>query len=615
MPMTRYAWRLALCLCALSCGSAPEADGPARKPNFVVLLVDDWGWSDAGCLGSDLYQTPNIDALAAEGMRFTNGYAACTVCSPTRAALMTGQYPGRTRVTDFIRGHSFPNELYSPPDWTMKIEQRHTTLAEALRSAGYRTAIVGKWHLEPTGEADEDDYSPEKHGFEINVGGNEWGAPATYFHPYAKEGSPRVMGPLPPGGKEGDYLTDRLTDEALKILDGWGDEPFLLYFPYYTVHTPIEAKPELLARFEPLVKPGMRHQDPSYAAMVASLDESIGRLRAKLQELGVADNTVILLAGDNGGLDQNGAGRPTENAPLREGKGSAYEGGVRTPTIIHWPGVTQAGAVSAEPVITVDLYPTVLEIAGAQGDPEHNAQVDGVSLTPLLRDPRASLNREALYWHYPHNHSGGATPHSAIRAGDWRLVEFYEGERAELYNGRRRGRDQGPPPRCRKGRRAASQAAGVAREGSRPAARAESELRSEQTAAVAGGLSCGRRPCREMSRRFFLDPGARSIVGVPRRSQVAGSSAPHPSPPGYAGMSRSLGVARTAGEGRPGASEGSSLRDDTAGLTPATRSIGGLQRRCANFVPGKVRFGLMAVQGSDKVRLVFTESGPGALRG
>jgi arylsulfatase A-like enzyme len=397
-----------------------------------VLLADDWGWTDAGCQGSDLYQTPNIDRLARDGMRFTNGYAACTVCSPTRAALMTGQYPARTHVTDFIRGHEFPHEKLKVPDWTMKIEQRHTTMAEALRGKGYRTAIVGKWHLEPRGDADEADYEPAKHGFEINVGGNEWGAPATYFHPYTKEGSPRVMGPLPPGGQDGDYLTDRLTDEALNILDQWRNEPFLLYFPFYTVHTPIEAKAEDIEKFKPLVKEGMRHTDPEYAAMVASLDRAVGRLRVHLDQLGIAHNTVILLAGDNGGLDGNG--RPTDNAPLRAGKGTAYEGGVRTPTFAYWPGVTKPGSATNEPVITMDLYSTVLDIADVELDPAYAAQVDGLSLVPLLRDPTATLGRQTLYWHYPHYHNFGANPYSAIRDGDWRLVEFYEDGRVELYN-------------------------------------------------------------------------------------------------------------------------------------------------------------------------------------
>ena len=434
----RYLATFAVAIFLAGCTGSPTGGNEAPPPNFLILLVDDLGWTDLGCFGSDFYETPNIDQLAADGIRFTHGYAACTVCSPTRAALMTGMYPGRTNVTDWIPGHQRPRAQLRPPDWTMKLEHRHTSLAEALGAEGYRTAHVGKWHLMPRYEPDVMmDFAPEHHGFELNIGGNEWGAPGSYFHPYERVDRNRVS-PLPEGGQEGDYLTDRLTDEALKILDDFRDEPFLLYFPYYTVHTPIQAKPEDQARFEPLSDPDKRHRSPAYAGMLAALDRSVGRLREGLETLGIAERTVIVFTGDNGGLDRKGPdgrmGNPTENHPLRAGKGSAYEGGVRTPTIYYWPGVTPSGTVDDTPVITVDIYPTVLDIAGVTGDPDHNQQVDGVSLAGLLRNPDSRLNRDTLYWHYPHYHNGGATPYSAMRDGDLRLVHFYEDDRVELYD-------------------------------------------------------------------------------------------------------------------------------------------------------------------------------------
>jgi len=415
-------------LTACSSGAAAKRD----RPNFLILFVDDMGWSDLGVTGSDLYETPAIDQLAADGVRFTTAYAACTVCSPSRAALMTGMYPARTHVTDWIRGHIRPHAKLKVPDWTMKLEHKYTTIAEALKGAGYKTAHIGKWHLMPRGEPDEDDYLPTREGFDINIGGNAWGAPATYFYPYRR--GKRGLGPMPPGGHEGEYLTDRLTEEAIKVLDQWKDSPFLMYFAFYNVHMPLEAKQEDIDHFTPLIKPGLRHHNATYAAMVASVDRTVGRMREKLAELGLAENTVIIFTSDNGGLDRKGTGDPTENAPLREGKGSVYEGGVRVPAIVYAPGVTPAGTTTDEPIITMDFYPTILALAGVEGDPKHNANVDGVNLLPLLKDPGARLGRQTLYWHYPHYHSQGATPYSALRDGDFRLIEFFEDDHVELYD-------------------------------------------------------------------------------------------------------------------------------------------------------------------------------------
>jgi len=412
-------------------GVAAADDGRPARPNLIFLLVDDLGWTDLGYSGSDLYETPHIDRLAAAGMRFTNGYAACTVCSPTRAAAMTGMYPARLHVTDFIAGHARPHARLKVPDWTMRLEHRHVTLAEALKAGGYATAQVGKWHLAPRDPekrfVEDEDYFAVTQGFDVQVAGTCH--PGTYFYPYKKNGyDARVA----EGAKPGQYLTDRLTDEALAFIEKNRHRPFFLYFAYFNVHTPLGGRADYVEQYKAKVKPGMRHTNPVYAAMVQSVDDSVGRIRAKLDELGIAERTAILFTGDNGGLDREG--NPTENLPLRDGKGSTYEGGVREPTIIHWPGVTQPGSASDEPVITLDYYPTLLEIAGVPGDREHNAKVDGVSLVPLLRDPGAKPGREAIYWHYPHYHRGGATPYGAVRAGDWKLIEFYEDMRVELYN-------------------------------------------------------------------------------------------------------------------------------------------------------------------------------------
>mgnify|MGYP003662969388 CR=1 FL=1 len=424
----------------------------SRRPNVIFFLVDDWGWTGANCFGSDLYETPNIDRLAAEGVRFTDGYAACTVCSPTRAAFMTGMYPARSHVTDWIPGYfsSRTDEQKSvyplmPPDWTQVLEHDHTTIAEAMHDAGYRTLHTGKWHLTPsTDDASVlNDYYPDRHGFEVNIAGNQWGAPGSYYFPFKRRGgrkSPVLNDPVanrtmnfPQIGKEGDYLTDVLTTAMLDQVESWKDEPFFVYFPFYNVHAPIQGRPDLVEKYEAKIDENAKHTNPHYAAMVTSVDENIGRVMDQLEQWGIADNTIIFLTGDNGGLD-DGEGNPTENHPLREGKGSPYEGGTRVPTIIKWPGATPTGVVCDEPVITIDYYPTILEMTGVQGDAQHNRNVDGVSLVPILKDPDASLQREAIYWHYPHYHTGGSVPHSVVRAGDYRLIERQHENQVELYD-------------------------------------------------------------------------------------------------------------------------------------------------------------------------------------
>ena len=440
------------CLLVLISFGTVACAADSSRPNVIFFLVDDWGWTDAGCFGSDLYETPNIDRLAAEGVRFTDGYAACTVCSPTRAAVMTGMYPGRTNVTDWIPGmfasrNKQQQAAYPlmPPRWTQKLEHKYTTIAEALRDAGYHTLHTGKWHLTPRTDDAEvlQQYYPDRQGFEVNIAGNQWGAPGSYHFPFKRRGgrkSPVSDHPIanrtmnfPDSGKDGDYLTDVLTTAMLHQLERWKDESFYVYFPFYNVHTPIQGRADLVRRYQPKIRGDANHTNPSYAAMVTAVDENIGRVMEHLERWNIAENTVIFLTGDNGGLD-NGKGNPTENSPLRAGKGSAYEGGTRVPTIIKWPGSTPPGAVCDEPVITVDYYPTILEITGVGGDADHNADVDGVSLVSILKDPTSSLDREAIYWHYPHYHPGGSVPHSVIRAGDFRLVEFQREQRVELYN-------------------------------------------------------------------------------------------------------------------------------------------------------------------------------------
>jgi arylsulfatase A len=406
---------IALGLGALAWFAAAQPLGAGvRPPNFILILADDLGWTDLGCQGSKFYETPHIDRLAREGMRFSQAYSACTVCSPTRAAVLTGKYPARLHITDWIQGHPRPFAKLNVPAWTMYLPLEETTIAEALKAAGYATASIGKWHLGAT------NYYPERHGFDLNLAGTDRGQPPSYFSPYK-------IATLP-DGPPGEFLTDRESAEACKWIEAHRDQPFFLYLPHHAVHTPLMGKTNAVAKYKAKARPDAAQRNATYAALVESVDDSVGRILAKLGELRLADSTVVLFTSDNGGLVLNNV---TRNLGLRAGKGSAYEGGVRVPLIVRWPGVTRPGSTCDAPVISTDFFPTLLEMAGIT--PPAGSPTDGESLVPLLRGaPR--LKRDAIFWHYPHYHPGGATPYGAIRQGDWKLIEFFEDNRVELYN-------------------------------------------------------------------------------------------------------------------------------------------------------------------------------------
>ena len=406
----------------------------SRPLNVVFILADDLGWSDLGCYGADLHETPHLDRLAREGVRFTQAYAMC-VCSPTRAAILTGRHAARLHLTIWREAALNPpqNQKLVAPPVIADLPLDETTIAEALKSAGYLTFHVGKWHL---GDAD---HSPETQGFDLNIGGTHWGAPATYFHPFSGEfGQARELRYVPGLGlgKPGDYLTDRLTDEALKLIEQAGDRPFLLNLWFHNPHTPLEGKPKLVEKYRAKINPDLKHQSPDYAAMVETLDDNVGRVLEQLRKRKLADRTIVIFASDNGGtIIQHKDRQVTDNSPLRSGKGSLYEGGIRVPLIVRIPGVTPRGRVCDEPVICTDFFPTILELCGVHvaDKAAPRGTLDGQSLVPLLRQPDARLNRDALFFHYPHYYST-TTPVSAIRAGDWKLLEYFEDQHLELYN-------------------------------------------------------------------------------------------------------------------------------------------------------------------------------------
>ncbi|MCP4263510.1 MAG: sulfatase [Planctomycetes bacterium] len=405
-----------------------------KKPNFVFILVDDLGWIDTGCYGSKYYETPNIDKLAAEGMRFTDAYAACAVCSPTRAAVMTGRYPARIGVTDWIRsrfqGGKIPQDKKNPTEYVgdknkkllcppnaLWMELEEITIAEALKSAGYTSCHIGKWHL------GADDWYPDRQGFDFNIAGCDFGQPPTYFDPYYRKGQGAI--PTLNPRRQGEYLTDREADEAVKFIRRHKDKPFFLYMAHYTVHTPIQAKKDLIEKYKS--KTPTNQKNPTYAAMIESLDDAVGRICSTLDELDLAENTIIFFTSDNGGLLG-----PTNNAPLRSGKGFPYEGGIREPLIVRWPKVVKPGTVSHELVTSVDYFPTICQAAGVPLP--NDRDIDGVSLLGHLKSNGIlELNRHALYWHFPH-YRGKVVPYSIIREGNWKLIKRYEGRPFELFD-------------------------------------------------------------------------------------------------------------------------------------------------------------------------------------
>jgi len=418
-----------------------------KRPNIVFILIDDMGWRDLACYGSTFYETPNVDRMAAEGIVFTNAYASCPVCSPTRASILTGRYPARVGVTDWIDWghwlHPCRGRLIDAA-YVDHLPLEETCIARPLKAAGYDTWHVGKWHLGGP------EFHPDKHGFDVNVAGCEWGMPRFgYFSPWKI--------PTLSDGPAGEYLTDRLTDEAIKLIRERSTNPFFLYLAHYAVHGPIQSKPEQIAKYEAKAKAlGLDKQkvleegplfpcehkktqhivrrivqsDPAYAAMVENLDWNIGRVLRALDETGQADNTMVIFTSDNGGL-ATAEGSPTSNRPLAEGKGWMYEGATREPLIVRWPGVAKPGSTCSVPMTSPDFYPTLLEAAGLDLMPEQHC--DGLSLMPLLHGG-SKLDREAIFWHYPHYGNQGGTPGCSVRMGDFKLIEFFEDGRLELYN-------------------------------------------------------------------------------------------------------------------------------------------------------------------------------------
>jgi len=414
-----------------------RAEAPA-KPNILFILVDDYGIKDVGVEGSSFYETPNIDRLARSGMRFTQGYAACSVCSPSRASILLGQYTTRHGITDWIGedvGEKFAKKRHTKllvPDYVRNLPAADTTLAAALKSAGYITFFAGKWHLGSKGSW------PEDRGFDINKGGWDAGSPeGGYFAPW---NNPKL-----PSGPKGQDLTQRLADETISFIEQNTNKPFLAYLAFYAVHGPIQTTKPLWEKFREKAsaqpKPEERFKidrtlpvrivqdNPIYAGLIEDMDGAVGRVLKKLDELGLASNTIVVLTGDNGGVS-SGDSYSSSELPYRGGKGRQWEGGTRVPFYIKAPGVTRPGSTCDTPVIGIDFYPTLLQLAGVTAQPKQT--IDGVSLLPLLAG--GQIAARPLFWHYPHYGNQGGEPSSIIRSGDWKLIHYWEDGHNELYN-------------------------------------------------------------------------------------------------------------------------------------------------------------------------------------
>lgn len=426
--MQRPFWQLALATLTLAAASPPATGNPPHRRNVVLILADDLGFMDLGCNNPrTFYETPNLDRLAARGLRFTQGYAACPVCSPTRASLLTGRVPPRTGITDFIGG-SRAGKL-RPAPYRHQLALDEITLAEAFRDAGYERFFAGKWHL------GDGDFAPGRQGFPADlVGGGQF-----YYPPGAAPSKERA--------REDPKTTDAIADAAARFIKQNRDRPFFAYLPFLAPHIPVGARPDLVAKYQakaralPQLSEGeawgterqqkvrLVQSDPAYAAMLDQLDAAVGRVLDALEQEGLADRTVVVFTSDNGGLS-TAEGHPTSNLPLRAGKGWVYEGGIRVPWIVSVPGVTKPGSTCDMAVLSTDLFPTLLELAGVSAP--SGPPIDGRSLVPLLQG--RALDRGPLFWHYPHYSNQGGPPAGALRDGDWKLVEWYEDGRLELYN-------------------------------------------------------------------------------------------------------------------------------------------------------------------------------------